>query len=292
MTDMDAEKLLLNDGRHLAWQVFGDPVGSPVFYCHGFPGSRLDGALVAHAARSTGVRLIAADRPGFGLSDFKRDRRLGDWTADLVALADHLGLKTLALLGVSGGGPFAMATATALPERITRLGLVCGLGSLAPADATTGMSAVQAAYIGLSRLAPTMSRQINTWIAGPVLRRFPSVALRLLASAAPLSDREILADPEVRKRLLATTREAFRQGGRGAAWELYLFTQGWDLDPSQISVPTLLWHGEADTTVPVAMGRRHAASIPNCQCRFLPDEGHFSLPIRHAAEILGALTAD
>jgi pimeloyl-ACP methyl ester carboxylesterase len=84
----------------------------------------------------------------------------------------------------------------------------------------------------------------------------------------------------------------FRQGGRGPAWELYLFTRRWDIDASRVPTETLLWHGEADRTVPPAMGRRYAALIPRCRARFLPEEGHFSLPVHHAAEILGELVRD
>lgn len=265
------------------------PDGAPVLYCHVFPGSRLDGAVMEDAAHEVGARLIAMDRPGFGLSDFQPERTIRDWPSDLAALANHLELERFALLGVSGGGPYAMATAVALGARVTRLALVCGLGRLADPDSTSGMNPIQAGLIQAARRAPRITLGFNTWITGPFMHHFPGIALHTLTATAPVADREVLADPAIRRALLATAREAFRRGGRGAAWELYLFTHRWDLDPGAVATPTLLWHGEADATVPVAMGRRHAELIPRCQAHFLPDEGHFSLPIRHAAEILEAL---
>src|SRR5262245_28757373 len=100
--------LVLPDGRKLAYAEFGDPDGLPVLYCHGSPGSRLEPLLIGdERLRQAGLRVIAPDRPGMGGSDFQRGRRLTDWPADVVRLADHLRLPRFAILGNSGGGPFA-----------------------------------------------------------------------------------------------------------------------------------------------------------------------------------------
>ena len=76
------------------------------------------------------IRAIVPDRPGYGLSDFQRHRRLLDWPADVEQLADHLGLERFAVLGVSGGGPHAAACAYAIPHRLTRVGLVSSAAPL------------------------------------------------------------------------------------------------------------------------------------------------------------------
>jgi len=273
----------------MAYGVFGDPSGTPVVYCHGFPGSRLDGALVEASARAVGIRLIAPDRPGFGHSTFQPGRTMDDWPRDLGCLADHLDLGPFTLLGVSGGGPYALVAAIALGERIRRLGLVCALGSLADPASTAAMGGAQALMIDLVRRYPGPAHWMDRWLTGPIMGTFPALSFRILAAAAPPADRDTLSDPEVRQRLLATTHEAFRQGGSGPAWELYLFTHRWTVDASRVPTDTRLWHGEADRTLPVAMGRRYAALIPRCRARFLPAEGHFSLAIRRAPEILSDL---
>lgn len=275
----------------MGYQEFGPSDGIPVVYCHGFPGSRLEAALMADAAMKGGVRLIAADRPGFGHSTFQPGRRIGDWADDLAVLADHLALAQFAVLGVSGGGPYAIASACALPGRITRLGLVGALDSLADAAATSGMNTAQAGIIGLSRRVPTIAAGINTWITAPFMRLLPASALYLLSATAPASDREVLDIAGVRNILLASVREAFRQGGRGPTWELLLFTRPPGIDAARVPVPTLLWHGEADATVPVAVGHRLAERLPDCRAHFLPAEGHFSPLVRRAGEILDALVA-
>ena len=286
-----SSQLRLADGRLLAYQCFGAADGFPVLYCHGFPGSRLEAVLLADAATHAGVRLIAADRPGFGRSSFQADRLIGDWSADLAALARHLDLARFAILGVSGGGPYAISSACALAERVTRLGLVAAVDSLGLPGTTTGMNAAQAAIVELARRAPVVARGINTWVNAPLMRHFPASALYLLTATAPAADRDVLALRGVRETWLASVREAFRQGGRGPALDLELLARHPAVDASRLATPTLLWHGEEDATVPVAVGRRLAGAIPGCDAHFLTGEGHFSLPVRRAAEILAALAA-
>ena len=78
----------LPDGRALGWAEYGDPQGIPVLYFHGWPSSRLEGAFADEPARTRGIRLIALDRPGFGLSDLQEDRRIITWPSDVEAFAD------------------------------------------------------------------------------------------------------------------------------------------------------------------------------------------------------------
>ena len=123
-------RLKLRDGRWLGYLDFGDPDGAPVILCHGTPGSRLDFLYDEEMLKDLHIRAIVPDRPGYGLSDFQRHRRLLDWPADVEQLADHLGLERFAVLGVSGGGPHAAACAYAIPHRLTRVGLVSSAAPL------------------------------------------------------------------------------------------------------------------------------------------------------------------
>lgn len=282
----------LPDGRRLCYAEFGAADGNPLLYCHGFPTSRLEAGLFDAAARRLNLRVIAPDRPGYGQSDFLAGRRIGDWASDMEALADHLGWQRFAVLGVSGGGPYAMACGERLGDRVSRLGLVCALGQLCRAEATLGMGLLASQAIRFARAAPSLAGWAYAHLVGPVMRRHPLLMLSLLTSAAPQADRQALRDPAIRQMLASSIEEAFRQGGQGAAHDLYLYTHPWDIDPAAIAAETHLWHGEADRTVPVAMGRQLAALIPGCHAIFCPEEGHFSLPIRHAEAILAALAGD
>jgi pimeloyl-ACP methyl ester carboxylesterase len=79
------------------------------------------------------IRVIALDRPGFGGSTFQPNRGLLDWPRDVAEAADILGIDRFDVLGVSAGGPYALACGHALADRITRVGVVVGL---APMTAT------------------------------------------------------------------------------------------------------------------------------------------------------------
>ena len=124
--------LTLPDGRTLAYADRGVPGGTPVFFHHGMPGSRLFAGLLDDPASETGVRVVVPDRPGYGRSD-PTEASLNDFRADVEALADHLDFGGFRAAGFSGGGPFALACGDI--ERVDRVAL---LSALAP-GADTGL---------------------------------------------------------------------------------------------------------------------------------------------------------
>lgn len=285
---LPGKQLTLRDGRRLGYIEFGTPGGRPMLLCHGFPASRLDGRLVHDAATRLRVRVIAPDRPGYGLSDFQPGRRISNWPRDVLELADALSLGRFPVLGVSGGGPYAIVCAGTIAERLTSFGIVCGLGQTDQGKHTAGMNSFARASFALARSAPPLSQLLNRALA-PVLRTSPRLMLQLLAFQLPPPDRDALSNPATFAMFADSYREAFRQGGRGAALDLTLYAQPWETAVESIRVRCHLWHGEQDTTVPVAMGKRLAAMLPDCRARFYADEGHFSLPVRRMDEILSAL---
>jgi len=283
--------LRLRDGRRLGYAEYGDPGGRPLFYFHGYPDSRLGARLAHEDAARRGVRVIAFDRPGFGLSDFKRGRTIGDWTADVAEAADELGIERFAVIGISGGGPYAAACAAKIPHRLTSAAIVSGLAPLNVRAATAGMSRWNRLTIPILRrlpwLLPAIARLLM-WLFAQGLRRWPDRVLRLLSRSAPASDKAILAKPEIWAAMKEDFAEAFRQGSRGAAWELVLYLRPWDFRLEDISVDVHLWQGETDNVIPASMGRYLAQTIPNCQARFYPDEGHL-LVVDRMEEIQSAL---
>ena len=86
--------------------------------------------LVHEPARRLGLRIIAPERPGFGLSTFQHNRTLADWASDITEFANHLGLKHFGVAGISGGGPYAAACAALLPSRVTATALINPVGPL------------------------------------------------------------------------------------------------------------------------------------------------------------------
>lgn len=283
--------LRLDDGRLLGYEVYGDLEGRPVFYFHGFPGSRLEAQLADGVAARLGVRLIALDRPGFGLSDFKPGRTIFEWPDDVVNIADALGISRFATLGVSGGGPYAAACALRIPERLTAVGIVCGLGPLDSSDGTDRMNRKNRLFFFLGRRLPWLAK-LSLWRVAHQARRNPEEILGRMISALPDPDKAVLARPEVKTAIKDNVVEAFRSGSRGATCELLLHSRPWGFLLKDIVTRVNLWHGEQDGSVPPTMGQYLARTIPNCRAIFHPGEGHFSLAINHMEEILSGLLND
>ena len=123
-TTMTDKTIRLPDGRQLGYAEYGDPKGMPLLFFHGTPGSRLRLSHIDPLARDLGVRVVAPERPGFGLSDFQPKRTLLDWVHDVEVLADRLRLEHFATMGISSGGPYVAATAYKLPDRVTKAALI------------------------------------------------------------------------------------------------------------------------------------------------------------------------
>ena len=262
--------LKLRDGRTLGYAEYGDRDGKPVFGCHGTPGSRLDRHPDDEIAATLGVRLIGIDRPGYGLSSFQRGRRLLDWPDDVAQLADALGIRQFAVLGVSGGGPHAAACAYKIPQRLTRVALVSSVCQIDVPGVFAGMAEINRQSFAL-------------------VRRIPWPVLRIIYARQV---RAILARPDVKGLFMQSLTEAYRSGSRGHAWEdKMVLGRPWRFRPQAIPAEVHLWHGEADVLAPVAMGRYLAEAIPNCTARFLPGEGHVSLAFTLWREILTTLVA-
>ncbi len=276
----------LDDGRLLGYAEFGDPRGKPVMFFHGFPGSRLEGALGHEGAERAGVRLICIDRPGMGLSTFQPRRRMIDWPADVAALADALAIGRFAVGGVSGGGPYAAICALRLADRLTGAGIISGVGPFDAPGATDGMNRMNRILFFLGRRAPWLARVPMLLMARAL--RHPEQAIDRMLDSLPAPDRAILERPAVRAAFAADASEAFRAGTGGLAWELVLYSRPWGFRLQDIQMEVHLWQGDADTNVPPAMGRYQAAAIPRCQATFCPGEGHM-LVIDRMEEILGAV---
>ena len=127
----DALTLDLPSGQRLGFARYGFPGGTPLIAFHGAPACRLMFASADEPARRLGLEIIAPDRPGYGLSPLDADPTLESRTDQNVALVDALGLDRFAVIGVSGGAPYAVALAARLGSRVTNLALVSPMGPIA-----------------------------------------------------------------------------------------------------------------------------------------------------------------
>ncbi|UCE88128.1 MAG: alpha/beta hydrolase [Pseudomonadota bacterium] len=284
-----ANLVTLSDGRILSYAQYGDGGGAPLFYFHGLPGSRLEAQLTRSSAAALGLRVIALDRPGFGYSDFSPRRTLLDWPADVAQVANSLGIERFSVLGVSGGGPYALACAYRLADRLRAVGVVCGLGPLDGPGAVESMAWFPRVTFGMARRAPVAGKLTLVNFVGPLLATSPRRFLSMLRKRLPVPDRAVLSRRRVINVLCASLAEGLRAGSRGAWYDVHLLSHAWGFDVRAIDFPVQLWHGGRDAVVPVAMGHRQAQAMVNCCGRFLPNDGHYSLPINHVREILTQL---
>jgi len=281
---MRENRLTLTCGRELAYAEFGAPDGLAVMYCHGFPGSRLEAEVAHRVARTLGIRLIAADRPGFGCSDASPARTLLGWAEDLRELADRLELDEFSMLGVSGGAPYALACAFALPRRIRSAAIVSGL---APRGALAGASRTSTSGLGL-RITTRLPRsaQVIARVLSILACRASPLLFTIMSATAPRADRRALNDGKFRSSLAASMREAFRNGASGAATDLRLLCASWGFDLRSVNVPIRIWHGARDRVVPISMGRFLEQRLPDCLATYFKEHGHYSLVHDCADQIL------
>jgi pimeloyl-ACP methyl ester carboxylesterase len=282
-TSRDSQIFPLPDGRILGFAEYGHPTGYPLFYFHGFPMSRLEGRLADDIGRRLRLRVITPDRPGYGLSTFQPNRRITDWPADVEAFALHHQLSSFAVLGGSGGGPYALACAHMLPrEMLSAAGIVAGappfqagtkdlrmstwLTYLAATYFPSGLRAVSVALIGFLRWA------VNT---GPATRWIDAWLAKLKAEKR--EDREESTPRELRERLLRVAFEGFAQGPDAFVQEAQLLTHDWGFRFEDVEYPIRIWHGTKDRQAPPRMVRWMADRLPHCIFREVETEAHSSL---------------
>ena len=279
------QQIRLRDGRSLAYVDCGDPIGKPLFYFHAFRFTRF-APLPHEIAKACNIRIIAPDRPGFGLSDFKPDRSISDWSNDVLELADRLKLERFAVFGHSGGGPYAAACAHNIPERLTRAGVASSLGPYELSDeANNTVAPLPRSYL--------INRTILAWAANVYLKLSGRLGYssRVLSLTAVPSGTVLSGPPELTQFLTGLGDGASRPQRYGAVWEIFLYGQPWGLELKDIPVEFHLWHGESDRVVPPALMRIVARSIPNCRPKFVPHEDHFGVIRNHMAEILSGLVS-
>lgn len=265
---------VLSCGRRVGYAEYGDLKGLPVFALHGTPGSRLMFALSNHAARDRGLRLIAPERPGYGLSDYRHSATLFDHARDIATLAEALGFKQFAIIGVSGGGPYAVAVAAALPRRVTLLALVGPIGPIADHGRQIRMSRGRRLLFGNLVRLPVALRAIFFGLRN-LLHLAPELAYRGLMARVSQSDRAILARDDVKASLRAAMFEGLRPGIEGAVQDVTLFCAPWGLPLARVCASAVLWQGSDDSIVPPEAAYWLGRTLPNCRLDVIHGAGHY-----------------
>jgi pimeloyl-ACP methyl ester carboxylesterase len=282
--------IALPDGRTLIVWDGGDPAGVPIVFHHGTPSGRLQAVLGTEAAARQRVRLVSFDRPGYG-SSTDTPPSLASVGRDSLHVTNALGLDRLAVLGASGGGPFAIAAALADPERVRAVGIAAGVGpwrTIEPPDpddpdaphlALADAGDVAGALAGFRKQGHTAFDHMLTLDDDALVDEF--------FAGAPEGDTDWI-DAQTRLDWAADSRDAL-QTYDGYARDNVAWGAEWDIDPAELRVPTLLWYGERDRLVSPAHGHWHAERIAGSTLTIRPGKGHGGTIFEYWDDMFGQL---
>jgi len=286
---VNAENLIqLPDGAVVAFEEYGDPNGVPVIFCHGWPSSRSMARLTDEPARELGIRIVSIDRPGIRDSSFQPDRKLSDWPRLLKQVVEHLDLREFRVLAISGGAPYAYATAVAMPKRVRAIAIVGGAPPIAEITDGEGLLPLYRWMVALYRSRPGLLRRclhlVRPFLSVRSPVRFRPLLLKMLLLRP--CDAESLRDAAAFEAIFESQRLAWRASAEGVMADAEIHARPWGFAIEDVRVPVRLWHGKEDRAFSVQLAEQMVKRLPNCKSRFVNDAGHYSLPIRHMREIL------
>jgi pimeloyl-ACP methyl ester carboxylesterase len=292
--DRDACKYLeLKNGGRIAFAQYGLTNGPPVFFFHGWPSSRMMAELTDAPARELGMRIISPDRPGIWGSTFQKNRKLLDWPSMVDELANDLGIERFRVIAISGGAPYAFATAYRLAARVDAIAIVSGAPPIADLADRRGLLPLYRLMLHFYKDWPRFSRSCFH-LARPFLSvRPPRGARPLLLKLLRMrpSDAAALRDAAAFEACFESQRRAWRTSAAGVLADAEIYARPWGFNLHDINAPVRMWHGTEDRAFSFHLAEEVAKQLPNCRLRLIANEGHYSLPIRRMREILQDLVS-
>ena len=281
------QSVFLRDGRRLSYAEYGPEDGAPMIMMHTLTGSRLqlpedESSLLEH-----GIRILAPERPGIGLSDSKEKHSILNWSEDIVEFADCLELKRFGVMGNSVGSCFALATAHQLPERVESVTLISPISEFYHLDELNGIIPVFKMLLGLGKYLPAVTLPIMRLVMRGVLKNPQKYYAHVLEQMPP-ADFQIFNHPDFREKYLPTALEAVRNGERWMTTEQLMVAREWGFMLKEIKQPVTIWHGSEDRHNPLYMAESLLAEIPQAKLNVIPAGGHF-LIYSHWPQIIESL---
>jgi pimeloyl-ACP methyl ester carboxylesterase len=277
------------EDRQIGFAEFGAPQGRTIFWLHGTPGARRQIPTEARVyAERQNIRLIGVDRPGIGASTPHQYDTVLAFAADLGVIADTLGIDKMAVVGLSGGGPYALACGAAMPDRIVAAGV---LGGVAPAS---GPDAIGGGAMALGSLVAPLLKVAGfpiRWTAVAVVRLarpVASPALDLYGLISPVADRRLLARPEFKAMFLDDLLNGSRKQLAAPFADIVVFARYWGFRLEEVKVPVRWWHGDRDHIIPYAHGQHVVSRLPDAELHPMHGESHLG-GLGRAEEILGTM---
>ena len=278
----DLRSLTTQDGRTLEFLTAGDPAGVPWLWVPGTPSAAVDFPRLDTLAMRLDLRLVTWSRPGYGGSTPRplppEGPRIADDVADVEAILDTLGLDDFVVVGWSGGGPRALACAALLSGRCRA---AASLAGLAPVDAAgldwmAGMGPGNVADFTAALQGPEVYAAFQEKYFLPMTSaEAADVAAGLGQLMTPIDD--LTSTNDLARWLAETMHRAGAQGVVGVRDDGLALVAPWGFDVGSISVPTAIWAGGQDVTVPYSHGQWLAAHVPGAVAHLSDDAGHITM---------------
>ncbi len=290
MTDIivkDALIFTLPDGRKLSYSVYGQKSGSPLFFFHGIPGTRLQRSPDLSIFEELPILVYALDRPGYGSSTYQKHRQLLDWPDDVQNFADKNGIDQFGVMGISGGAPYALACAYKLADRLNHITVISGLAPLTVKENFSQLSDGGKLLFKAASNTPFLVEQLMSLFFKRL--HIPlDAAFEKFMTDLPSGDTRLLSDPKIAEMFKRDVAEAFKQGTQGVVHDISILNSDWNFSLSDINSQVHVWHGAADTIVPRPFGEYLIQQLPAAIPHIIDDEGHF-MAIERMKEIFGVL---
>ncbi|MDG2304229.1 MAG: alpha/beta hydrolase [Candidatus Binatia bacterium] len=265
----------LEDGRELGYAEFGPATGFPILWFHGTPGAcRQIAPATREACWKRDVRLVAVERPGIGASTPHAYSGIVDFAHDIGQLTRALAIERFGMVGLSGGGPYTLACAHEMPDRVVGVAILGGVAPSVGPDAPEG---------GAVSITPVVGPAL-AFLRGPlgfgmrglvqVLKPLADPATDLFLQLLPPGDAKVFSDPATRRMFHEDLIHGSRDWMQALFLDVALFGKPWGFALGDVRVPVHLLYGDADNIVPLEHGRHMAGLLPHSTLDVRPQEGH------------------
>jgi pimeloyl-ACP methyl ester carboxylesterase len=277
----------VGSGRTVGLYEYGNPTGQPVMVFHGVPACGAGFVFADEPARERRLRLIAPDRPGVGLSTAFDGWTVGSYPSMVTEFADALDIDRFAVWGYSGGGPYAVACAAAVGERVSRAAISAGMGQVGVWAEDDDFEKSDRQMLAMARTRPGLARTIMA-VTSRLARMSPKSATKSFAKQLSESDRAVIDTLGTPAEAMALYTQAFLRGARGVIDDYRAIGQPWGVDLAAITAPVKVFQGDADPMVPVRHSQELAQRVRGAELVIWPGEGHLAT-VTHVREILDFL---
>lgn len=264
--------------RRIGFSEFGSHRGRTILWLHGTPGARRQIPTEAREyADARGLRLIGLDRPGVGSSTAHRYSHIADFAEDVSTVTETLGIDEFAVIGVSGGAPYALGLAARLPGRVKVVGIVGGVAPVSGPDAAPpggAVSLLKPVVPMLDHAGAPIGKLVSSVLS--VARPIADPAISAYGLLSPGPDRQLLQRPEFRAMFLDDLLHGGSRRMEAPFADLILFVRDWGFRIADVKTPVRWWHGDADNIIPFEHGRHTVDLLPDAALYTLSGQSHLS----------------